>query len=1317
MTPHEQDYFWKRIDQICDLFESALQADEDAAIEDWSVDAWPDEQRQLLLRELLAVEHEFRSRPGRSLNARRTRLLFPRDSRFADDYIRRREPGASQQAEADAAPRRSSAGSTSDRSYGSYELVAEIARGGMGIVYRARHKVLGRTVALKIMAAGALATPEEVRRFQSEARAAAKLDHPHIVPVFDVGEADGKQFFTMGFVEGGDLNSRVSENLYAPREAAAIVAKLADAVDYAHQQGVLHRDLKPANVLIDSHGEPRLTDFGLAKHVGSDSTRPLTQSGQLLGTPSFMAPEQATGDHANIGPASDVYALGAILYFMLTGRPPFRAASMFETLREVLHEEPVSPRAITPGVDRDLETICLVCLAKEVDGRYPTAARLRDDLRRYLEGHSIVARPVGPLVRGLRWCRRNPVRTVLLTAATVLLIAGFVVARYRRDSQQAAARLVSANELADSRQETAETAEYYRLLQKASALEATHEPGWTWEVENLLSDANRLKHALQDAALLRSRVIAATTSLDLRQSRSVADDILPGAMCFSGDGRSFAVGESINDQRPRLLVFDVGDFHVPRWEFSFDSSAARQQRIARGLSRVDDGFRALAFSADGRWLAAGTRFGQVLVYDLADEQAQPRVLEVLPDVEVSQVAFSHDSELLYALSRQQIVKQWRNFTDEQSLEGDVRGVAVDPRGRRVIVLFADEFKVFRQLGESATRTISEGLENSSTLSITPDGRRVAVAVGREVLLFDLRSEKLRWSRLADPSASSYVATSLLSNDGEYVFAPGRDWLRIWDVSSGELLYRIAASSRHLPIVATDPQRQFLAVRSGGPAQLYELRVPKTVRKLTGLPAKADTVTHQNGTLTAVSESFSPPRVSMTTWDVLTGEAIGERVVVHDYDFTRPKRSHVAGHGSRRAFTVASLGIVVWGDGDAESPRILTPLGNSLTLGTEFGRATTPAESANRRAVDEKLRSPLVIEPEAVPTALNIKVSENQVPATWERIAVSAVVRVEGASSTGPALSGALVVHELESGAERVAPAHAWDASEFHGTESALLVLCRAARDTLINGAEVRLELPPRSASIERLIIEDVVVSPLPSRAGATTRDYWQFEWPAFSDDGNRLWAVFDDDKLCSWDINAPTLRTRWETAPEWLLNVYDVEVAEHWIYTASRNGAVQLTDPATGQIETEIPVSTESLNNIDVADDESWMIVSGDAGEIELIELPGGRLISRIAELGRPVTAQALSRNSQLLATGDAAGHCVLWQRRADAFERLVELGQFANPITQVAFSQNGRSLSATVMDHPAVMLFDLHAVNEQFARFDVGSPDLSGSRTVHLSE
>lgn len=363
-------------------------------------------------------------------------VIIAPNAAASDETVMQTEPAVNRPADTPAV-------GTKVKYLGDYELLSEIARGGMGVVYRARQTSLKRTVALKMILAGQLAGEDEVQRFHTEAEAAATLDHPGIVPIYEVGEVDGQHYFSMGYVDGPSLAELIAENPFEPREAAELMLKIAEAIAYAHHQGVIHRDLKPANVLlqrrttrngsslnvsastsVDSHSSielsPRVTDFGLAKQVqGNDQ---LTASGQILGTPSYMPPEQASGRTDQIDQRADVYSMGGILYSLITGRPPFQAANALDTLMQVIEKDPLPPRQLNPKLPRDLETIALKALEKDPRRRYQSASEFAEDLASFLSGEPIKARSITRVERALRWAKRKPVIAGLGSLAAVLLL-------------------------------------------------------------------------------------------------------------------------------------------------------------------------------------------------------------------------------------------------------------------------------------------------------------------------------------------------------------------------------------------------------------------------------------------------------------------------------------------------------------------------------------------------------------------------------------------------------------------------------------------------------------------------------------------------------------------------------------------------------------------------------------------------------------------------------------------------------------------------------------------------------------------------------
>jgi len=494
----------RRIDKVCRQFEADWREGRRPRIEDYLVDV-SHEGRLALRSELEAVEHELRQSveivarpeagspippqppmpppatvaeaptippgmpptcplPGAATTHIPEDVTQPPHDEVTVDQV----PAESAQLD-DAAPVRI-------RYFGDYELIREIARGGMGVVFLARQVTLNRPVALKMILAGQLANDTDVKRFYIEAEAAANLDHPGIVPVYEVGQHEGQHYFSMGFVEGQSLSQRLTDGPLPCRQAAALLVAVAEAIDYAHQCGAIHRDLKPGNILLDANGNPRVTDFGLAKKIQSDSG--LTGSGQIMGTPSYMPPEQVAGKRGEVGTAADVYALGATLYCAMTGRPPFQAATAMDTVIQILSDEPVPPRRLNPSIPRDLETICLKCLEKKPDERYPSAAALAADLRRFLTGEPTAARPVTRLERAAKWARRKPAlaASYLLGLLAVLLggLGGTAVWQWRAaEGTRNAAK--SAQAEAERQRDTADVARRQADTARAAEKEARAE--------------------------------------------------------------------------------------------------------------------------------------------------------------------------------------------------------------------------------------------------------------------------------------------------------------------------------------------------------------------------------------------------------------------------------------------------------------------------------------------------------------------------------------------------------------------------------------------------------------------------------------------------------------------------------------------------------------------------------------------------------------------------------------------------------------------------------------------------------------------------
>jgi serine/threonine protein kinase/WD40 repeat protein len=833
------------LESICDTFKSALQTDSSPRIEDYLTKVGENQQERLL-RELCLIEIQHRIDRKEEVSLTEYAQRFPAHRECLESLakehprwgIQSNPPDIGETLVTNPLPEFTSSsnwhaletmaavGDSTDPEnppscrFGDYELIEKIGQGGMGVIYKARQQKLNRVVAVKMIRAGKLASPSDIQRFQSEAEAIGRLEHPQIVPIYEVDQVEGIHFFSMAFIDGEDLAQKLRQGPLPQRQAAQLVGEIALAIHYAHQQGIIHRDLKPANILLTRDGQIRVTDFGLAKL--QDAEHGQTVTGDVVGTPGYMSPEQAAGQRASVGTASDIYSLGAILYSLLTGRPPFQAATMVDTLLQVINDSPISPRQVNPAIDRDLETICLKCLEKTASRRYPTAQDLSDELQRFINGHPIEARPVGVLSRVWRWsCRRPKLAAAWSTVAALLLflsIAGPLAAIHQAQLKTAADQ---------SAQDSLQSAAKYRKEQIRANAKAT-------EAEHALYDTRIL---LAQSALENNNPVYTRQLLDFYQDPSTGNNYRGFEWHYLNQQLHQEICSI--DAHPRFYIHDVA---IPPQTTPFEFATLGGDGFLR-IWQVDGTMKrevslgphhgyCMDYNDDGRLIVVGSKSGQIGFFDAKTLKLEKQVntgsdaivmIDLLPGGKRCIVSNDLGAVLSVQVDtgdvtviRQASSDRWpENGRFACSIDG--KYLAFIDAQRKVAFLDLEQGKL-----QHVTVSTLSRRGGCSALALSREGRLLVHGDRRGEISVCQPSEEASYFRHHDHSAA--IEQMTITPDNRFIVSAGRDRaIRMTSVYDQERKRVLYGHEDWVTCLAVAPNNEFLvSADNAGKVKVFSL---------------------------------------------------------------------------------------------------------------------------------------------------------------------------------------------------------------------------------------------------------------------------------------------------------------------------------------------------------------------------------------------------------------------------------------------------------------------------------------------------------------
>jgi serine/threonine protein kinase/WD40 repeat protein len=1227
-------------------------------------------------------------------------------------------------------------------SLGRYQIQRELGRGRFGVVFLATDPDISRNVALKIQQFDAAMDPDLRERFRGEALSAGQLQHPAIVHVHDVGQEAGVDFLTMEYIEGMTLAERLKLALFSPRDAASLVAQLADAIQHAHERDIIHRDIKPSNILIDKLDRPHITDFGLARRM-SDSQMRATMTGQVLGTPTYMSPEQATA-RSDVGPLTDVYSLGVVLYEILTGRPPFQAASFVEAVECILNAEPIPPSKLNRKIPRELDAIVLKSLEKSPPQRYSSAAALAEDLQSFLDGRPIKARTLGPVQQVLRWCRRNPSLTALMVSAAMLiglLLTTFSVYAQLRHSDELARKnqaLAEQHELlsrknqaiaqqqellARNNEELAKSQEYFAELNDLRNIVSRQDQGWTFRGPKKIDTCVAIGSQSTNQRDLRDLAAECLNGLDLLHDGDLDPDMHIGRIAISPSGKWLAVGELKAGLYCRVALYDLATRQKVR-TINIHLVMDNLSRVLTNPERWPDGVREFAFSGDERFLAVGMRHASILVYDLEDETKTPVELMDGSQQEAAKIQFSHDGKSVFLFNRiDSHFLRWQNWQTKPEIDvplpGRVGSLVVAPQADRVFKQYWTgaslemlNSKLIVRENFDPTGNFSRGTEFN--LVTDAHGKLLAGESDIGIRVYETRGGTMVRHIQDDSVGNEGIAHELhMSADGRVLMALQNDgFVRLFDVANGVQVQRLNVGRHDFLDAALDPAGRWIVVATETQLAFWKLQHSPVRRVLNAVNELVEDMQFSPDGKTLATTAIGVGHhfhSILRTIDCNVGDSLAEYRTSMGPNHFVPAKSQVTWQSDQQLIWHTGIGTTCHQAADLRMvlDHPVLPLVGA-TLPVEFtvskgavSKAT--AKSANLQAAFRKDPHPQDdkryisrVHPRGLPFQVSCTLPKTARPKDAAAFFLL-TLKLDAPESFEPAFQVRVEVDET-------AVNHDVPTQLFESGRTSYLNLAVPVPEPAREMSKFQLIITPRS-SVRTLAIEQInyLECATYDRPGG-----WpglvDVSDPCFQVAENRLWA----------NVNNHAKTWRWphgEDVHDWVnpdpqntrrANIRCVLPVTDGVLVGTRDGYVHRLNANTAEREDVWSIAGREVVAGVFCSSAQLAMAGGDSGKVTVLQLPSGNRLCDFQAHREAVVALAATPDGKQLITASADRELKFWRRNGDTFELYCNLPATEGLCRKLRLSPDGSRLAVLCWSTNNVELWNLNALRQNFAHLEI---------------